>query len=95
MAKKKGPKSQRSRRPGKYAFVIEFDLPDLEKARQIAEADGRSLGFIVRRALHYWLQTPDARAMSTPLAERLLVAGNPSESPFAPNPASEAQASKA
>jgi len=69
--KKRYPKSPRSRRKDRYAFVIEFHEPDLSRARQIAKADGRALAFIVRRALHWWLQTPDAAAMAIPLAERM------------------------
>jgi hypothetical protein len=69
--KKKLPPSPRSRRPGRYSFVIEFHEPDLSRAREIAKADGRALAFIIRRALHWWLQTPDAAMMAIPLEERL------------------------
>jgi len=51
--------------------VIEFDQVDLDRAKAIAQADRRSVSFVVRYALHQWLKTDEAAYLSKPFAERL------------------------
>lgn len=59
------------RRPNKTTLAIEFDNEDLERLRQIKKTDERSVGYLVRRATKFWLESADAKELSRPQADRL------------------------
>lgn len=59
------------RRPNKTTLAIEFDNEDLERLRQIGKADERSVGYLVRRATKFWLESADAKELSRPQADRM------------------------
>lgn len=66
------PKKKKSWLPeGKHAVPTVFNTEDYEKLKSIAAADRRSLAEIIRRAVHFWLQTEDARILSMPLDKRI------------------------
>lgn len=63
----KKQKRKQSPRPGKTTLAIEFDKNDLDKVRAAAWEEQRSIGFIVRRAVQYWLEnSPEGRFQFKP-----------------------------
>jgi hypothetical protein len=68
-------KASKRERPGVKMMGVEIELEDYEKLKQIAEADQRSLGDLVRRALKIWLYSADAEELAKPLATRLAETG--------------------
>ena len=70
--KRKTPKRER---PGVKTMGVEIELEDYEKLKQIADADQRSLGDLVRRAVKFWLRSADAEELGKPLDTRLAETG--------------------
>jgi hypothetical protein len=64
-------KAVKRERPGVKMMGVEIELEDYEKLKQIAQADKRSLGDLVRRAVKYWLRSADAEELSKPFDTRL------------------------
>jgi hypothetical protein len=75
-------KAPKRKRPGVKTMGVEIELEDYEKLKQIADADQRSLGDLVRRAVKLWLQSADAEELAKPLATRLTGPGLISEGQF-------------
>ena len=46
---------KRKPNPDKPALAIVFDKPELDRLRELAGLDERSIAFLVRRAVKYWL----------------------------------------
>jgi hypothetical protein len=46
---------KRQPNPDKPALAIVFDRPELDRLRELAGLDERSIAFLVRRAVKYWL----------------------------------------
>lgn len=56
--------STKKRRPNpdKPALAIVFDKPELDRLRELAGLDERSIAFLVRRAVKFWLdKSPEAK----------------------------------
>lgn len=50
-----GNTKKRRGNPDKPALAIVFDKPELDRPRELAGLDERSIAFLVRRAVKYWL----------------------------------------
>jgi hypothetical protein len=49
--------------PNKTTIAIQFDNAMLGRLRELAEADNRSIGELVRRAVGVWLSSDDAASV--------------------------------
>ena len=45
------------------ALAIVFDRPDLDQLRKLSESAGCSVGWLVRRAVKFWLESADAKGL--------------------------------
>jgi hypothetical protein len=53
---------KRKQNPAKPVLAIVFDKPELDRLRALAGLDERSIAFLVRRAVKYWLDhSPEAK----------------------------------
>lgn len=61
------PKKPKKRVRSKPGIGFEFNDPrDLERLKEIANADQRSVAYLIRRAIKWWLASPDAETFAKP-----------------------------